>query len=218
MNSVLGSDFDRVAFVTLNYDLFLEKSLEGIDGSQPTHIDEYAATERKWMLIKLHGSADWGRVVLNTTSRREPTLDVALDLVDQLTFEENQLSEIEITGGTRWRDNKLIYPAITVPVAGKYEYSCPASHVERLQEFLTVCDNFIIIGVSGQDDDLLDLLAENVKRCSHVAIVGLTKVGEVDARFADHVPAFAGVSRETYKEGFSNFLKGQLDQFLQRLG
>ncbi len=218
MNSVLGSDFERVAFVTLNYDLFLEKSLEGIDGSQPTHIDEYAAAERKWMLIKLHGSADWGRVVLNTSSRREANLDVALELIDQLTLEEDQLSEIQITGGRRWDGNKLIYPAMTVPVDGKYEYNCPASHVESLEQFLTACDNFLIIGVSGQDDDLLDLLAENVKRCTHVAIVGLTKAGEVDARFADHVPAFAGVSRETYREGFSSFVKGQLEQFLQRLG
>ena len=218
MNSVLGSDFDRVAFVTLNYDLFLEKSLEGIDGSQPTHIDEYAVAERKWMLIKLHGSADWGRVVLDAMSRREQSLAVALDMVDQLTFEENQLSEIEITNGRRWRGGNLIYPAITVPVAGKYEYNCPASHVESLEQFLTVCDSFLIIGVSGQDEDLLDLLAENVKRCTHIMIVGLSEVEEVDARFAKRVPAFARVSRETYPGGFSNFMTGHLDPFLQRLG
>ncbi len=218
MNSVLGSDFDKVAFVTLNYDLFLEKSLEGIDGSQPKRIDQYAMVGRKWMLIKLHGSADWGRLVLNTPRGRESTNAFALELVDQLPLIENDLGDIEITGGSRWRNDKLMYPAITVPVEGKYEYACPPGHLQALKEFLAACGDFLIIGVSGQDEDLLDLLNENVKRCTHVMIVGHTGVEEVEARLVPRVEAFARLSRERYEGGFSNFMMGHLDQFLQRLG
>ena len=226
MNRVLGSDFDKVAFVTLNYDLFLENSLRGIDGWQPSHADQYATPKRKWMLIKLHGSANWGRRVLNVRLD-VPDDDHALALIDKLPLEEVEFSEIEITDLHRWATRPhpeggfyLIYPSLTVPVAGKYEYACPEDHVQALREFLATCENFLIIGVSGKDQDLLDLLNENVATCGAFAIVGGEDVDAAWARFHDAVRQFRGmrVLLTMDNRGFSEFIRsGELDKFLGRL-
>jgi len=50
---------DKVTFVTLNYDTLLDKRL-AIDG-QIEAMRDYIHVGRKWALVKLHGSVNWGR-------------------------------------------------------------------------------------------------------------------------------------------------------------
>ena len=54
---------DRVAFVTLNYDTLLDKRLE--IHAPINAMSDYVSTTRKWSLVKLHGSVDWGRRLAN---------------------------------------------------------------------------------------------------------------------------------------------------------
>ena len=50
-----------VMFLTLNYDLFLEKTLESLEQVRFRAVTNYIPSGSPWRLIKLHGSANWGR-------------------------------------------------------------------------------------------------------------------------------------------------------------
>jgi hypothetical protein len=53
--------FERVTFITLNYDTLLDDRL-AIDSAIGS-IDDYVSSKRRWSLVKLHGSVNWGRAV-----------------------------------------------------------------------------------------------------------------------------------------------------------
>lgn len=220
VSELLSPQIDKIALVTLNYDLFLENSLRPIEGQQIDNLDFYVLPDRKWMLVKLHGSVNWGRIVKDAVSDVHSN-QAAIDLVTHYPVEKNLLDEIILLSHYthRWSDDlNLIYPALSIPVEGKYEYVCPKSHVSALKEFLPSCPNYLIIGVSGKDDDLLDLLANHITQCERVTIVGGEDVAEVDARFSTKVPQFDSVERKLYREGFNSFIVNrEFDRFLSAL-
>jgi hypothetical protein len=53
----------EVVFITLNYDLILDRVLAAADPHLPSPT-WYVQPERKWSLIKLHGSVNWYRQLL----------------------------------------------------------------------------------------------------------------------------------------------------------
>ena len=224
VHELLGSAYEKVAFVTLNYDLLLEKSLEGFATWNPRDLSDYIGQAPNWMLVKLHGSANWGKRVLNVPLD-VPDMDHALKLVDKLSLDGAEFSEIEITDLRRWITPpeggfNLIYPSLTVPVEDKDEYSCPKAHIETLKEFLSSCPHYLIIGVSGKDQDLLDLLKENVRTCGAVTIVGDEHVHDAWGRFHDAVRPFRDTRVLPMKceRGFSEFIaSGDLDKSLSRV-
>ena len=57
---ILDSDFDQVLFISLNYDFLLENALERYDGHAFDSMDSYIPAQKKWSLVKPHGSANWG--------------------------------------------------------------------------------------------------------------------------------------------------------------
>jgi hypothetical protein len=231
VNRLLGSEFERVAFVTLNYDLFLEKSLGTITSNSgiqwmPERMSFYVEPDRKWMLIKLHGSVNWGRVIKRESSphwTHERMLDrvnaLALSLEGSLAQEITVLRSHE----QHWLEHvgmNLCYPAISVPVEDKYEFVCPPDQVDALRSFLCSCRNFLMIGISGRDKDLIDLLKENITECAAVGIVeaNAKAANEVAPRFYNLVPQFGKAKeKKIYEEGFSGFatVRGRsLDDFL----
>lgn len=219
MNQVLISDYEKVAFVTLNYDLFLEKSLAGVDGAKFDSLDSYVPTGRRWMLVKLHGSVNWARRV--RTDPKPVNDDQVLRIVDENPVEDHLAEDIEFLPNRqeRWtHEAGLLYPAIAVPVEGKYGFVCPPAHVDALERFLPSCQNYLVIGVSGRDQDLLDLLHTRVKKCSELMIVGGGDVAEVASRLTTKVQFFGGRRAVTAAGGFSRFIMNEtLEEFLARL-
>lgn len=65
INAVIDSPYQRVMFVTVNYDLFLERALERITGVIFEDLRAYFPPSQKWSLVKLHGSVTWGKQLLN---------------------------------------------------------------------------------------------------------------------------------------------------------
>jgi hypothetical protein len=55
--------FDEVIFITLNYDLLLDRVLAELDPIR--NLFAYTDKSKRWRLIKLHGSVNWGRPVLS---------------------------------------------------------------------------------------------------------------------------------------------------------
>lgn len=232
----LLEEFERVAFVTLNYDLFLEKVLQVPSLGGGLHgLDWYV--QPQWLLAKLHGSVNWGRRIRaysesiradrRTVKSRELNVEGKtqhyLTLIGQTELKDNLEGVIEILENYRyrWLGDVPCYPALVVPVEEKYEFVCPREHVEQLSEFLRECKNILVIGCSGKDQDLLDLLKDCMADCSTFFLVG-GAAGDVDQtrlRFLEAVPQLKrayGPYFQTFTDGFSSFIENQgVERFAQ---
>ncbi len=172
------SSYDKILYLTLNYDLFLETALRRlyfINFSEPRH---YLGLKFKWSLIKLHGSVNWGRRMLNA-----PNMNDSDSILNYLTDEPAFDSEIRILDGwqegARFIHNSFYYPAITVPLEGKDEFVCPKEHSEHAGKFLQDCNDFLVIGFSALDGHVLELL-KPVSRVEKLAIVNEDRHSALD--------------------------------------
>lgn len=212
---------DDVLFLTLNYDTLLEIPLArsfGIDFSNET---DYIS-QQGWSLVKLHGSTNWYR---QFPQQVQDLGDVAyfqllktspLPLPLQKTFVFTKYFE----HANKYEGQTPVYPAITVPVDGKYDINCPESHETRAKEFLADCTNYLIIGTSGKDQDLLDLLKNNAKG-GKTLVVGREEASTNKTRenFMLAVPQLqSNFDAYFHQRGFSQFVDGgKLDDFLDKL-
>ena len=144
--------------MTLNYDLFLEKALKEHDRVQIEELRDYVQSDRKWSVIKIHGSVRWGQRVkngavgLSSATQVLNALEGKLDLANEITVLKGHKDKQRFIGG------HLHYPALAVPLEGKDVFVCPNEHVEFARRFLAGCTDFLVIGFSAKDDDVLDLL------------------------------------------------------------
>jgi len=210
-----------VAFATLNYDTLLEMSLAKLSGRYARDLGResaYKATDGRWQVAKLHGSVNWGyrwvegrisrdvrdalqRVGLPDTSRSLISMNVGYDLISQ---------------------EYLHYPALALPVAGKYGFVCPAEMEYSLRDFARVSTAALFIGFSGQDKDLLDFLSKNLQaNVRRVDIVGGSDLDAVAGRIASGIEPFrrTGVVNEQslHNDGFSKYLEEGMDDFLDEV-
>lgn len=115
------------------------------------------------------------------------------------------------------RDEHKLYPILTAPLAGKglIDVVCPESHVTAAKQFMNACGEFLIIGTSGLDEDLLALLDSAVMPNSRpiVHIVDKDGAEKTRVRFEEGVRAFRKTrqnpSESTFNEGFRNYLSSQ---------
>jgi len=218
---VLAAHFEKVAFVTLNYDLLLDKAIEAFTAESIDSLKAYVRPANKWMLVKLHGSVNWATRLTNGMGghpRNDTGVLTAVQALRGASAIHGPLKYLshhdERLGGPTGDD--LLYPAIAIPVEGKYEYVCPDEHVTALEEFLSSCEDFLIIGTSGKDRDLLDLLNDNITRCSNFAIVGQADVESTYRQFRKYVPKLGASGVDYAPHGFTGFVRDQLDKFILR--
>lgn len=212
---------DGVLFLTLNYDNLLEIPLSknyGVDFSKEKHY-----INEKWRLVKLHGSINWYKE-FSSRKEQEPTDAKYFDLLKTSTLPlslENSFTLTSMNGyGRRYFGRVPVYPAITVPVNGKYDINCPELHQKAARDFLSTCNNYLIVGTSGNDRDLFDMLKDNAKS-GKVLVVGKEEndTGKTREKFMTAVPQFQrNISIYFHNRGFSEFVdSGELDNFLVRL-
>ncbi len=175
--------FEKVAFLTLNYDTLLDDMLfpDFLGGALEDDVASYIGD--RCMLVKLHGSVNWVKECeIEWPSDTALNLSRYLDLI--ASFGSSGLrtrfqSEITVRKSSyqRWQRHRadreigrctIYYPALSVPL-GEYDMydNCPRSHIEELKGFLKECRNVLAIGVSGRDGDLLKLLEENLPENVH---------------------------------------------------
>lgn len=214
--------FDRVAFVTLNYDLFLEQALSVPSLAGPVSDLSWYHTSKRWMLFKLHGSVNWGRKILVYPKPRY-TLR-ALEAIGETELEDNLDEEIRLLPErghlTRWIDQVPYYPAIVVPLEGKYGFSCPPDHVANLTEFLRSSSEILVIGLSGKDADLLDLLKASLSQVINFFLVdnGSESLKETKNRLLQGVPQLRPSMFKGFHNGFTHFVQARgIEQFAQTI-
>ncbi len=224
VSSILRSPFERVMFLTLNYDLLLDRALQKLYGVSFSDLSAYCPKERDWSLIKLHGSVNWGRKLQSpkTGVRGHSTL-----LLNSLSSEPTFETDIEILKGhqegSRFVGSTFFYPALAIPLGEKRgkDFVCPQDHLDYTVSFLSNCSNFLIIGFSGLDQHILELF-QDVQRVDTLKIVNesrdsaiqtMTRIGRKNPRFA---PTFPGEQDASlYDKGFGGFVgSGELERFL----
>jgi len=208
----------NVVFVTLNYDLLLDRRLNHLFGRLDT-LEAYIAPDRRWSLIKLHGSVDWGRPVLS--ARRDGDLfDPPVDLrtSDQIVLARGPLNhrrapELKSLRETHSENGEIInlYPAHAVPLGEDDEAVCPPEHFGFLKNELQAADalHLLVIGYSGVDQELLTLLGQTGALIKSFGIVNrdLATGQQVLARLS------TGIVRELgdgwiYQGSFGDFVQG----------
>jgi hypothetical protein len=219
VRSIEQSLYDRVLFLTLNYDLFLETALRRMYFVNLSRPDHYVGAGFKWSLVKLHGSVNWGKKVMNPVPSSSSS-----EALDHLSNELHLDSEVRVLKGwketERLVDNSLYYPAITVPLEGKDEFVCPETHSKVPADFLKDCADFLMIGFSGIDQHVLGLLksvtrVEKVKIVNglrHLSVETLNRLIRINGAFS-YMPK--GIEDVALDDGFAGFVdSGQLDSFL----
>lgn len=228
MNQTLTDKFSHVAYVTLNYDLLFDIALQKHPETKlvPNSFNNYT-DNTKWQYFKLHGSVNWGRTIdKNFISNQGATLDALLGNIDSIGDRLDQslgnwvidTSYLEID-----QNRKMIYPAISVPT-GESKLNCPDDHVNKLKDQLNHCSNFLIIGYSGFDKDLLELLDHKQNGFDKVLIVSSSEESASNVRgkfmahdglkskLQGHVDIYSG-------NGFDEFVRSSdgLTKFLDSL-
>ena len=187
----------HVAFITLNYDDFLEQALQIYNPAeyQFTGMGHYVQANRQAKVFKLHGSINWVAPFGNESSdwdaevrTMEEPLAVLVERMDVAKRDYASVRDQPFQG--TW-----LYPMLAVPMPGKAPL-CPPIHTERMRDFLANCRKVLVIGNSGLDDDLLGLIDSalpNVDALHYVADI-TESARMVAARFERRVKGFRWAS------------------------
>lgn len=208
-------------FLSLNYDTFLETALSFFGNSYGS-ISGYVSKGLRPMVIKLHGSINWFRLIRETRggSWEKALQDLNInDLPGEDVLVKNDITQAKAAD----ENGEFIYPVLTAPLVGKdaSNFVCPPSHVRAAKAFLADCRKFLIIGSSGLDDDLMQLLQASIppdaRPLLHVVDQG-TEANKVLGRFSEKVQAFGldrrNDTRVAFQDGFRGYVvQGGLQSF-----
>jgi hypothetical protein len=149
----------RVIFITLNYDTLLDDRLRIV---QPIDsMGDYTPADENWGLVKLHGSVDWGipiqgpamggrQIVFNSPPKIHLSDHIVLRRPGANSIEDIRLEQ----AGSQW-----FYPALSVPVGTRDEFSCPDAHIGYLRNAMAAQDGLdvLMLGYSALDEEVLTL-------------------------------------------------------------
>jgi hypothetical protein len=155
---------EQVFIVTFNYDCLIERAL---NDNRFESIRGYTQHER-YKLIKLHGSANWGRRLVKdpifSGGGGAPNHQIVRSLIDiaptiELRHEYFVVQDPRIPV----LDGFPVVPAIAIPIQHKSDFECPQEHVVALTDFLPRVTKILVIGWKAAEDAFLQLLAKNLK-------------------------------------------------------
>jgi hypothetical protein len=219
----------EVLFVTLNYDLLLDRRLDVL--SPLNTLQDYVKPDRRWALIKLHGSVDWGRVVQSGSVEGpgdlfRPPADLAYS--HQIEIAPRYLAGAGESSLNTFRrhppDGPYIqFPALSVPLGEEDELSCPPEHVEHMTSRIQLSEglHILVVGYSGIDLEVLNLLKRTDTTIKTLAVVNKDKheADRVHARMASQIEPRGVGSGWVWPGDFSEFVQGDgWERYLIHLG
>jgi hypothetical protein len=144
---------EQVCFVTFNYDTMLEEAIQQFLDFEIRKVDDYLSLG-SYMLIKLHGSINWGyEIDISPTGYT----------VQRIIKERASLqitNHIELIRGHPMleQEGRLYFPAVSIPVENKDEFTCPEKHVEALEAALPKVTKVLTVGWRATEQDFLNKL------------------------------------------------------------
>jgi len=221
---------DDVLFLTLNYDtllddrLFLYGELESMNSY---------VTQRTWALVKLHGSVNWGRRVLDLQAPRRLFINQEFDLLRVNEMFEDLDLQLDDQIELRHADGSLVsmradalgayYPALSVPLGAEDQLVCPSEHLSEARTRLKRPDgiNLLVIGYSGLDREVLQLLGESGSSVRSMLVANGSYLAGAEAATRISQATGGGSAFQTdwvLDGGFSELItSGRLAQYLGSL-
>jgi hypothetical protein len=215
-----------VCFVTFNYDRMLERAMEQVLKLQPRTLDVYA--HRNYTLIKLHGSVDWGREIDGIDDPRIfHTYPIQRLIAEAAALKISSRYRAVTTFPMRIAGDRLVFPALSIPLERKDEFNCPDEHVQQLEQFLPEVTRILTIGWRGAEHRFMSMLRHGLKDTPKLMIVsgrdedalvtarafGLGKRGESVFGEPFVHPLYIAIN-----SGFTNLVlneRAQLEEFLR---
>jgi hypothetical protein len=220
IHAAVRSSFKRILLLTLNYDLFIERTLTSLFGVPFTDFRSYLSLDR-FALVKLHGSVLWANPLRNDVPSTLGSLREALDYIEgNVEVDRTKFRFLGSYLATASRqDGFLFYPALAVPVTGKTEFVCPPDHLQYFRRFLPTCRHFLLIGFSALDAHVRTEL-KAVREVRKLTIVNGNKLFGLDAlnKLVSDNDGFGalGPDQPLYDGGFNHFaVSGALDRFFE---
>ena len=136
----LAGPYRKVLFLSLNYDLFLDEAIMGYECAGLSDMDSYICAEKKWMLIKPHGSVNWARAIDNCPRGGPgdfwPTqLNEAPHCADENASVVMWNRALGIYYRPSCPPGGYMYPQLVVPADNPKQFACPAAHIDAARAF-----------------------------------------------------------------------------------
>jgi len=231
IRKLLSDSPHRVLFIVLNYDDLTEVPLIQYDRERFdfSSLPGYTADEQA-KVIPLHGSIHWFKFFeAQTVVRPNWANEVReFDIFEEVAETDIYIRREGINDVTSMYNfdnvepNKFLYPLVTAPLTGKklVDGDCPGSLRDTAEEFLGDCHKFLIVGTSGLDGDLFELINRGIRDNFPDPMVHVVGVEPVEAfdQFAREIVEFRNridpdVSK--FNNGFVEYVcSNDFDQFL----
>jgi hypothetical protein len=211
----------EVVFISLNYDLLLDNALLTFDPRRST-MGWYIEPSRRWSLIKLHGSVDWGRRLDTPRGVDDfvaPTEE--LTMTSNIVLRGGRLSQIRgFTNETGAHKGELYYPALAAPVGETDELVCPPEHVAFLRDRLAATQpmHLLFIGYSGIDQEVVSLIRGSERGVKTLMVVDRDRQAAFEVAERLSVQGVAAQDVKLSSEDFDAWVRqGGLDAFIQEM-
>lgn len=214
----------RVVYISLNYDTIFDDRLRKLETGTLLHLDSYVDGNRRWQLIKPHGSVDWAQQLQQTPAdlgnkafwvQTPPDLDVVPDSYRVMPGADADALRLDYS-----KPDVAFYPALSAPLGSPDALTCPSGHLDFLRAEIAAQDKLdvLMLGYSGLDDEVLKLFAG--KPVGHLQAVA----GNQDQAQAAMIKLVTAINGHDYGgtpvafDGtFSSFAQGTgLDDYLAR--
>lgn len=219
LRMLLHNNPEGAVLITFNYDLFLEEAIRNVLGYDCNSIEAYYK-DRAFPLFKLHGSINWGYNV----SDKVPSGDLASHikfLSENETITNEYLKKRpDLIGVKQIPHSTNFLPAIHIPLPDQKDFLIK-EHESMVIKALEETDKLILIGWSGRDEYMVNLLKGKVRTfiTSVMVVSGSKRRNESDAgRTLQTITDTENPWKWKQEEnnGFSGLTMQKLDEFLQR--
>lgn len=150
---------EKVCFVTFNYDTMLEEAMLQLLYFEVDSMERYYSWPN-YALFKLHGSVNWGRVVQGVARQGRHAPSFFPYLIHSIRADshpdvlgEYQLCNLDME--PKHNTDVVLYPALSIPLHQKDEFSCPEMHVTKLEAMFPMVTKMITIGWRGAEEEFL---------------------------------------------------------------
>jgi hypothetical protein len=156
--------------LTFNYDPLLDDAVERSLRVDLSRIEYFVTGRPDLVYTKLHGSADWRRVVAGKP-RRSGTIGATalIGAADDLKFtpefiiagvdarkKRPRSEDFTIRSGEYPNvTERVTFPALALPLRSKTTFACPLSHIEAVRRALGETTKLLVVGWRAQEQHFL---------------------------------------------------------------
>jgi hypothetical protein len=210
---------EPLSIVTFNYDTLIEKALEA-RGVPIGSLEDYVR-HPYFKVFKLHGSLNWVREseVDIAQGVRNGSTDLLIQAVIDSTPRMKRTSQVHLvnTIPVGQVGDKVVVPALAIPVQSKLEFECPGEHISELKLLLQQVTKMLVIGWRATEAPFLEMLRKNVNKTIRVTIVAGHPESAAepeknlrDAGFCGQiVPSKAGFTEFVLNQEYKEFIENR---------